>query len=171
MRKEAIEVLGWEKIVTWSGGVVLDTETWMVDKITLACVDAKWRGFTSLGKVPCSGRRAVLGTPRWGFLRKLWFVFSNIHASLTLSPAPESADRFLSCKAHRWSPVFLPSGEPTPSSPGGVSMCVCALCGMGSGERGGQAEWVLESRDLKYGGSRGKWWVVPLAVHLPCVVC
>ena len=35
-----------------SGGVVLDTETWMVDKITLACVDAKWRGFTSLGKVP-----------------------------------------------------------------------------------------------------------------------
>ena len=31
---------------------MLDTETWMVDKITLACVDAKWRGFTSLGKVP-----------------------------------------------------------------------------------------------------------------------
>ena len=46
--------------MTWSGGVVLDTETWMVDKITLACVDAKWRAFTSLGKVPCSGRRAVL---------------------------------------------------------------------------------------------------------------
>lgn len=40
---------------------MLVVETWMVDTVTLACVDAEWRGFTSPGKVPCRGKVCCVG--------------------------------------------------------------------------------------------------------------
>ena len=46
---------------------MLDIETWMVGKITLVCVGAEWRGFTSLGKVPCSGKVCRVGNPKMRF--------------------------------------------------------------------------------------------------------
>ena len=120
------------------------------------------------GKYPLMGRYSVLGIPRWCFLRKLWSIFIYFFHTQSSS--------WVSLKV-----CLLQTSQMVPTLPPlwrGHSFFSlrCEHVGMCSVWKGGgasQADWVPESRHLKYKWSQGELWVVslfPRAIHLLWVV-
>lgn len=161
MKKEAIigiRVRDEGDVILWNS--VGHRKMWMADKNHLAGVDKSWvDSYISRGKISSSRTlfcveniKAIFSYDPLGYIYQLCSFFHTESSSWVS----------FSCTHHRWFPLFLPSGEATPSPRRYEHVCVCLVWKAGSKS----SRMSLRVQRPEVQRIPGKIVGFPLALHL-----